>query len=212
MALDLELRELKVGIACAFVRRALLRRDNQERVFVLFARSVPQWCWPTHITVAGFVVGIACCVACASGRLWLATWLWWANRILDGLDGVLARYADRQTDFGGYVDVVADFTVYAALPLALAHALWEAGASSTQPYLWHAGSRMTVGHRHSHQPLHSGRDGGGVFRCVSTRCLRTLHSPNDSQCGITAVFLSVDGAARTQAQGADGYCDATGAC
>lgn len=45
--------------------------------------------------------------------------LWLVNRIFDGLDGMLARVTQQQTDFGGYLDIVADFAVYAAVPIGL---------------------------------------------------------------------------------------------
>jgi len=41
------------------------------------------------------------------------------NRLFDGLDGAIAR-ATRRTDRGGFVDIVSDFAVYGAVPLAFA--------------------------------------------------------------------------------------------
>jgi phosphatidylglycerophosphate synthase len=41
------------------------------------------------------------------------------NRLFDGLDGAVAR-ATRRTDRGGFVDIVSDFAVYGAVPLAFA--------------------------------------------------------------------------------------------
>jgi phosphatidylglycerophosphate synthase len=41
------------------------------------------------------------------------------GRLADGLDGAVAR-ATEKTDFGGLLDIVADFTFYAAIPLAFA--------------------------------------------------------------------------------------------
>lgn len=49
----------------------------------------------------------------------LALALWLASRILDGLDGLLARLTQQQTDFGGYLDIVVDFVVHAAVPIGL---------------------------------------------------------------------------------------------
>ena len=40
-----------------------------------------------------------------------------ASRLADGLDGAVAR-ATRQTDFGGYLDIAADFLFYGMIPLA----------------------------------------------------------------------------------------------
>ena len=40
-----------------------------------------------------------------------------ANRIIDGLDGAVAR-ANGPTDLGGYFDIVADFAFYVSIPVA----------------------------------------------------------------------------------------------
>jgi phosphatidylglycerophosphate synthase len=40
-----------------------------------------------------------------------------ASRLADGLDGAVAR-ARGKSDFGGYLDIVCDFTFYGAIPLA----------------------------------------------------------------------------------------------
>jgi len=43
------------------------------------------------------------------------------SRIADGLDGAVAR-ASRKTDFGGYLDIAADFLFYGAIPAAFVFA------------------------------------------------------------------------------------------
>ncbi|RMF04870.1 MAG: CDP-alcohol phosphatidyltransferase family protein [Chloroflexi bacterium] len=74
---------------------------------------------PNLITVVSLVVGLAAGVMLA-GQLYLAGFLLWAlNRLLDGLDGAIARETGQQTDFGGYLDILADFVVYAVIPIAL---------------------------------------------------------------------------------------------
>ena len=45
--------------------------------------------------------------------------LWVLNRLLDGLDGEIARAQNSQSDFGGYLDIVLDFIVYTSIPIAL---------------------------------------------------------------------------------------------
>jgi phosphatidylglycerophosphate synthase len=75
---------------------------------------------PNILTLTAFVVGIAAALAA-----WQAAWmpgllLWITNRIIDGLDGTVARLADRQSDFGGYLDILLDFIVYATIPVAFA--------------------------------------------------------------------------------------------
>lgn len=42
-----------------------------------------------------------------------------AGRVADGLDGAIAR-AKGKTDFGGFLDIVADFVFYGAVPFAFA--------------------------------------------------------------------------------------------
>ena len=72
-----------------------------------------------QITAVGLGVGVAACVAAASGRWWLALVLWLANRALDGLDGQVARLRGP-TDLGGMLDLVADFVVYGGFVVAVA--------------------------------------------------------------------------------------------
>ncbi|MBC7843362.1 MAG: CDP-alcohol phosphatidyltransferase family protein [Gemmatimonadaceae bacterium] len=75
---------------------------------------------PNVLTLTAFVFGIAAALAAWRGA-WLAGLLLWGlNRITDGLDGTVARVAERQTDFGGYLDILLDFIVYAAIPVGFA--------------------------------------------------------------------------------------------
>lgn len=71
------------------------------------------------VTGAGLLVGIAAALAVATGFYALGFVLIVANRIIDGLDGAVAR-ASRPTDRGGYLDIVADYVFYASMPLAFA--------------------------------------------------------------------------------------------
>ena len=50
------------------------------------------------------------------------------SRVLDGLDGAVAR-ATKQSDFGGYLDIVSDFAFYVAVPLGFGFA-----ASANLPF------------------------------------------------------------------------------
>ncbi|MDW3208140.1 MAG: CDP-alcohol phosphatidyltransferase family protein [Alphaproteobacteria bacterium] len=71
------------------------------------------------VTVFGFLLGIAGAAAIGLNAIWIGLALILANRLLDGLDGALAR-RQGATDFGGYLDIVLDFIVYAAIPLGFA--------------------------------------------------------------------------------------------
>lgn len=70
------------------------------------------------VTLVGLVLGLASAMLVAlgySGALVAALVL--ASRLADGLDGAVAR-ARGKSDFGGYLDIVCDFTFYGAIPLA----------------------------------------------------------------------------------------------
>ncbi len=75
---------------------------------------------PMVLTVLGLTSGLAA-AGFASRRLWLlALVLWLVSRIFDGLDGSSARTQLVVSDFGGYVDLMADMAVYVALPIGIA--------------------------------------------------------------------------------------------
>jgi phosphatidylglycerophosphate synthase len=97
----------------------VLRRPA-ELVLAPLARAVPHRMPPAALTLIGLLLGLGAAVAVGVGLHWLAVGLWLANRVLDGLDGAVARLRGRQTDFGGYIDLLADFTVYAAIPIGVA--------------------------------------------------------------------------------------------
>jgi phosphatidylglycerophosphate synthase len=73
------------------------------------------------VTLTGAAVGVGSAFAVAAGRFGVALALVALCRVLDGVDGALARRT-RPTDFGGYLDAVCDFVFYAALPLGFAFA------------------------------------------------------------------------------------------
>lgn len=68
------------------------------------------------VTLAGLVLGLGAGALVALGAPIAALVLVLASRLADGLDGAIAR-ATQRTDFGGYLDIVCDFSFYAALPL-----------------------------------------------------------------------------------------------
>lgn len=71
------------------------------------------------ITVLGAAVGLLAVPALAVQAYGWALAAIVANRILDGLDGAVARAAGP-TDLGGFLDIVADFLFYSAVPLGFA--------------------------------------------------------------------------------------------
>ena len=69
------------------------------------------------LTFTGLAVGLGGALAIAQGLLTLGLALILANRVLDGLDGAVARVRGP-TPLGGYFDIVADFAFYVSIPLA----------------------------------------------------------------------------------------------
>lgn len=74
---------------------------------------------PTTITLVAFGVGMAAGVAVWQQAYWLGVGLWILNRVLDGLDGTVARVNNKQTEFGGYLDIVLDTCIYAVIPTSI---------------------------------------------------------------------------------------------
>lgn len=98
-------------------------RAHKERLLAPLARWLGVVMSPLALTLLGLLVGLGAAVA-ASQAMWrLALAAWLLNRLIDGVDGVLARQTKRQTEFGGYLDIVCDFAVYAAMPLGIALAV-----------------------------------------------------------------------------------------
>ena len=71
------------------------------------------------VTVFGFVIGIGALPALALGRADIALACILLNRLMDGVDGAIARQAGP-TDLGGYLDIVLDFLFYSAVPFGFA--------------------------------------------------------------------------------------------
>jgi phosphatidylglycerophosphate synthase len=79
------------------------------------------------VTVLGFVIGLGGAAAIAERALVLGLGLLLVNRLLDGLDGAIARRRGL-SDLGGFLDIVLDFLIYSAVPFAFALADPEANA------------------------------------------------------------------------------------
>lgn len=77
---------------------------------------------PNGVSLLAFAAGMACMVSVACDLPVAAMVLWALNRVLDGLDGLIARRSGRASDAGGYLDIMLDFLVYAGIPLAMAWA------------------------------------------------------------------------------------------
>ena len=91
-------------------------KDRLLAPLAMVLRGVP----PNALSLLALLLGLAAAVSAARGAWGIGLALWLANRVTDGLDGTVARLADTQSDFGGYLDILLDFIVYAAVPLGFA--------------------------------------------------------------------------------------------
>ena len=125
---------------------AALRR-KLDRPLTAIARALDRpWISPDRLTAAGLVVGVSSAGAAAVQWWALALVLWLASRMLDGLDGSLARVrradeaaaasaasaatgapsaapasgAQPASEAGGYLDIVCDFVVYGSMVFGVA--------------------------------------------------------------------------------------------
>jgi len=104
-------------------------RKLKDRMFEPVARQLLK-INPKALTLAGFIFGLFSAYFAFLGMTLLALVLWLINRVLDGLDGAVARLHKKQDDLGGYLDIMADTVIYALLPFGLV-----AGMNSTWAYL-----------------------------------------------------------------------------
>ncbi|PID46549.1 MAG: hypothetical protein CSB47_03510 [Proteobacteria bacterium] len=101
----------------------------------LATRLKQQGIRPNQVTVAGFVIGLLALPSLLLELPLLALLFILLNRLLDGLDGTLARLGTA-TDSGGFLDIVLDFLFYSSIPLgfALAHPEQNALAAAVLIY------------------------------------------------------------------------------
>jgi phosphatidylglycerophosphate synthase len=100
---------------------ALLRPLIDPPLNVLGRRLAALGVGADALTIVGLGAGLAAAAAIANQHFGIGLLLLGFSRLLDGLDGAVAR-SSALTDRGGYLDIVFDFAFYAAIPLAFAFA------------------------------------------------------------------------------------------
>jgi phosphatidylglycerophosphate synthase len=75
---------------------------------------------PNQITVAACILALMAAGTVASGRARVGVFVWLMSRVGDGLDGALARVANKRTPLGGFLDITLDMLAYVAMVLAFA--------------------------------------------------------------------------------------------
>ncbi len=103
-------------------------RTAKDRALRPTAQVATRIVGPLPLTLAAAAASVAAAVVASDGRTWPAVALWLASRVLDGLDGTVARLRSAATDLGGYLDIVLDTIGYAAVPLGVA---WHVDDRST---------------------------------------------------------------------------------
>jgi phosphatidylglycerophosphate synthase len=68
------------------------------------------------LTISGAMLGICAAVAITQEQFFLGLLLILVNRMLDGFDGAVARIKGL-TEWGGYLDTLADFLFYVSVPV-----------------------------------------------------------------------------------------------
>ena len=79
---------------------------------------------PTIITLASLVVGLAGAYFLTQQQYAWGLIGWGLNRVLDGLDGTVARMVREQRGLGGYLDILVDFVIYALVSFYINSASW----------------------------------------------------------------------------------------
>lgn len=94
-------------------------RPFKDRILVPVARPMGLHVSPSTVTLLALGAGLVAAALLLKQEYGMALVFWITSRVLDGLDGTIARTHARQSDFGGYLDILSDFVVYAAIPIAL---------------------------------------------------------------------------------------------
>ncbi len=106
-------------------------RTTKDRLLDPVARAVAGHIGPNWLTALSLTCGVGAGVAAGFSLRWPAVAVWLLGRLFDGLDGGVARQRGRQTDLGGYLDIMADTLGYAAVPIGVATA-----QASTGTWTW----------------------------------------------------------------------------
>ncbi len=82
---------------------------------------------PTVVTLLGLALGLLSCAAIVTEHWTAALFLWLGNRAADGLDGPAARTGSHgPSDFGGFIDILADFAIYGGVVVAVGYVIPDA--------------------------------------------------------------------------------------
>lgn len=95
-------------------------RPTKDRLLAGTVAVIAPRVAPGVLTAGSLVVTLAAAGAAWAGWPVAALFGWLVGRVLDGLDGPVARHRGSASDLGGYLDTMADTVGYVALPLGVA--------------------------------------------------------------------------------------------
>lgn len=97
----------------------------------LIAKQLLRWGVTANtVTVVGFLMGLLTMTLIGMEQYGYAVIFLLLNRLLDGVDGAIARHS-LLSDFGGFLDIVCDFIIYSGIVFSFAlansqNAFWSA--------------------------------------------------------------------------------------
>lgn len=113
-----------------------------SRPLSMLARAIDvPWVTPDRLTMAGLVIGVGSAGLAAIQWWGLALGAWLLSRLLDGLDGALARQRLSRdphapaSEAGGFLDITADFVVYGTTVLGVAVGVTNGFGAPWWPFL-----------------------------------------------------------------------------
>lgn len=95
-------------------------RPIKEKLLDSVARRIAPIVGAGLLTLLALAVTLGAAWAAAAGWTIVALAGWLVGRLLDGLDGPVARQRGRASDLGGYLDILGDTVGYVAVPLGVA--------------------------------------------------------------------------------------------
>jgi phosphatidylglycerophosphate synthase len=102
-------------------------RSTKERLLTPVGARCPSFLSAGMVSFVSLVCCVGAGVAAWRGAVVLSVVLWLVGRVLDGLDGAIARANGSASDFGGYVDLLFDTIGYTAVPLGIAFSVDQPG-------------------------------------------------------------------------------------
>jgi phosphatidylglycerophosphate synthase len=95
-------------------------REVKETALGPVAQVLARRVGPLPLSIGGVALSVSAAVAAWRGLVVLSVVAWLTSRMLDGLDGMVARCSGAASDFGAYIDIMLDTVGYTTVPLGVA--------------------------------------------------------------------------------------------